>query len=250
VGGLVAAAILFIIATALLLDRYTWLLDGWFVPGAVTAAVLLLVGAVIVGLGIAGRRAGGMTAVALVTVFLGLPIIGAADIVMSTPGGVSVGERAWAPASPQAGGTEFSLTVGDALLDLREFDTSGGASEVGLTFGVGQATLIVPQGVPTRIESRVRIGGTEHGLGEDWIIKWESPTDNLTRNQDALPDERIRVYVNGSDWLGADVQGRHGGLSVNVTADSPEVAEGAEPALTVNVKGDIGNLRIIEGEAK
>jgi phage shock protein PspC (stress-responsive transcriptional regulator) len=257
IAGLMAAATLFILAGILLADRLGWAGRSWFAPGLAVSAILILTGCVIVGLGIAGRRAGGLTAFAIVVGALGMPVLLVADVALGLPGGMSVGEKTWRPVSAAEAADPHALSIGQSALDLTDLELDGRSVDVSYEFGVGEATVVVPKGVSVRVDAHVEIGAIDHALSDDWDTTWT--VDRLSRRpevprlprqrQPAIPappdSDEFTVYT---DVWAEDVeaQDQRGGLDVKFEARSPGLAEGAEPRIEVTVDGVIGGLHIIE----
>ncbi|WP_195849168.1 PspC domain-containing protein [Arsenicicoccus cauae] len=147
-------------------------------PYAVAAAAALaLVSALLVVVGLAGRR-GGFTvplvlALAIVTLALGGPLrLDVAD------GGTTISsspmDQRWAPTTLD-GTSAYRVGAGGGVLDLTSVDRASlHGQEVSLQVGVGEMTVRVPQGMPVRVKTQIGLGdavvrhpdGSRTDLGE------------------------------------------------------------------------------------
>lgn len=147
-------------------------------PYAIAAATALgLVSALLVVVGLAGRR-GGFTvplvlALAIITLSLGGPLrLDVAD--GATSFSSSSMDQHWAPTTLD-GGTSYQVGAGDSVLDLTSVEASSlNGQEVSVQVGVGEMTVRIPQGMPVRVKSHVGLGdvvlrhpdGSRTDLGE------------------------------------------------------------------------------------
>ncbi|MDR0945658.1 MAG: PspC domain-containing protein [Bifidobacteriaceae bacterium] len=279
--GVVAALILFIIAGAILLRRYTHGLDHVFVPGLVVAAILVLVGLVIVGRAVFGMRSGGLTALGIVAIIVSLPLTA---LFALTGGSVAIGDRSWTPVGNEVAG-DYQMGIGRAALDLTSLGATGhsAADPLRITYqmGIGQATLIVPEAMAVEVKADNNIGDIEGWFADDWRLTWRGTgsNDGVTvtsqsadnsvvqklddwdddwdhdwdhdRDLNANPDSQdYEDYV--ESHLPIPNAGTHhwayGGVGTGLTVESPTaVKSGATVVVTINQS--IGQLRIIDRTA-
>jgi phage shock protein PspC (stress-responsive transcriptional regulator) len=96
--------------------------------------------------------------------------VAAADIDASG----SVGEQIYHPTSVSQVQDEYRIGAGHLLVDLRDVEFDAGEHRVRVEVGVGQAEVLVPEGVCVSSRAHVAIGATEvflretGGLGHDW----------------------------------------------------------------------------------
>ncbi len=167
-GPAVSAAVT---GCALVAAGAAWLVVwAGLVPGrpAVVAAcaALVVLGGTLVGLGVAGRRDGGVgftTAVVLL-------VVGAVLLVPSWQTAQLAGERTWTPSTASEAGRGGSVGLGEGTLDLTALtdltDLRGGAPvRVPVRVGIGELTVLVPDDLDVRVDAGVLVGSTV--LGED-----------------------------------------------------------------------------------
>ena len=127
--------------------------DG-LTPSRITAVALAVVGAGLV-VGTWYGRARCLIAVGLLLA-LALGTAAAADATGATLRG-GVGNRSWVVDEGRAH-VGFALGVGDATLDLTSLPAAGPHVVVTSRVGLGHLVIVVPDGVPIRVRSKVRIG--------------------------------------------------------------------------------------------
>lgn len=123
-------------------------------------AALTTASLIAIGLGLRGLAGGAATSLAI---FLAIsaPTVALAEHVTDARGGA--GDRTWVATSSNTETSKFQLGVGDATLDLRQLPTSGPASDVYASQGIGKLTILIPNGVTTRLKSNVGIGNIDSG---------------------------------------------------------------------------------------
>lgn len=158
-------------------------LDGR--PAVLAAcAALAVLGLFIVGLGIAGRRDGGVGG----TAFLVLLVVAAVLMVPSWRTTILAGDAFWQPgteARAEQGGT---LGLGDATLDLSGLvDLPPGADvQVPVRVGIGELEVLVPEGMDVSVRAAALVGSTARddgfdvdevgGVGvERWLVRVDDP---------------------------------------------------------------------------
>jgi hypothetical protein len=145
------------------------------------AGSLAAMGLLLVGLGLAGWRAG---FVALLTIVLAITAWSSTVV----PIGINVGGRdasTWTPTSVTAD-PNYHLGAGNAVLDLGGLPTKGlGEAKLAASVGLGELKVLVPQGLTARVVGHV-------GLGE-----------NLLLTSDAGDTEQSGIGVTRSVVLGS-----------------------------------------------
>jgi len=137
----------------------TWLGDLFNLPGNHTvialASALGALGVLVLGIGIAGWRAGFL---GFLTVCLAVVLWAVAVFPSNLNVSGRVGDQTWRPQTISADST-FGIAVGDAVLDLTRLPADGltGAT-VPASVGVGQLTVIVPNDVTVAVDSHVGVG--------------------------------------------------------------------------------------------
>ena len=124
------------------------------------------VSVVVLTLGIKGRASGFS---GFLVVLLGLLLVtaSAASRVEVQDG---VGDRTWLPV-PSTGVTSYELGAGEATLDLSRLDsattstTSTTPQKITVEMGAGDLTILVPDGLDTRVDASVGFGDITHRGG-------------------------------------------------------------------------------------
>lgn len=155
-GRLTVSLVLLALGVIGLLD-----LSGVRVAGGVYLAVpLIVVGAgLVVGTWYGRAR---WLIVPGVVLTVALSITAAADSVTSRRQSVS-----WQPTSVSQLEQNYSIDVGDAVLNLSNVDFSAGSYTVSVESNVGNVTVIVPPTVDVRADVRVDVGNAE-AFGSHW----------------------------------------------------------------------------------
>lgn len=158
VTGVVVGLILLALAALMVVDRLD-LYDGP-IASVLIGSGLVLIGLAIVLTGLRGRRAGGLTALAIIGIIIALPVV------------TTENERAWRWSSDhRVVASDSTLVVtdrseardgitvglGDAVLDLTDVPLTGDTLHVPAEVGLGDLTVIVPADIP--VSAEVRIGG-------------------------------------------------------------------------------------------
>jgi phage shock protein PspC (stress-responsive transcriptional regulator) len=147
--------------------------------GDVTARVALALVLLVVGAGLLIGSVVG-SARALIPIGLLLVVATAVTTVADIPGG-GTGERRWRPTSVAELRGSYRLSAGDAELDLRALELGGRTRRVRLRVGIGQLTVLLPDGVPVTIDAHTGAGALHvPGRNEDG---W-----NLTRSTSVVGD--------------------------------------------------------------
>ncbi|AZG44932.1 PspC domain-containing protein [Gordonia insulae] len=131
----------------------------WFTPARVLSMSLAVVGIGLIYAGLRRRRAGGHSS-GLVPVALAL---GVAVVATTTIGSLDgfpsggIGERNWKPLSENDIKSDYTLTVGKMVLDLRDVDLTADRT-VRLENGIGEIQVLVDQNMNVRAECDSGIG--------------------------------------------------------------------------------------------
>ena len=113
-----------------------------------------------------------------------------------------VGDRTWAPV-PAAGPTSFELGAGDATLDLRRLAVDVDRTTpqvVHVQMGVGSLTVLVPDGLDTKVDASVGLGTISHSGGTGTAPSESSGTDRSTST--TIGAEPLDVVVDAQLGLG------------------------------------------------
>jgi phage shock protein PspC (stress-responsive transcriptional regulator) len=247
VAALVGALTLFIIAGLLIVQRTSTLLNGIFVPGLAFGLILLMCGLVLVGLGLAGRRAGGMTAFTICVLVFVLPVVMLLNVVVETPSGLTIGDRSWTPTDATLR-TTYSVGIGSGRLDLTRLTATPDGHGVHFDLGVGKGTVVLPADQPVQVEATLTLGSVKTTVlsEEGWRI--ESSTS--TQFDDDGDNAATWTFDGGGEGDATVFQTQEeGGGGVRVTLDSPEVVNGAEPLLVVYITGSLGQIEILDARS-
>jgi len=119
------------------------------------AGSLAAIGLLLVGLGLAGWRAG---FVAFLAIVLAITAVSSTVVPEGIQLGGRVGDVSWTPTSV-AGDTNYHLGAGNGVLDLSGLPTEG-LSEVNLTtdVGLGELKVVVPEGLTVKVVGHVGLG--------------------------------------------------------------------------------------------
>jgi phage shock protein PspC (stress-responsive transcriptional regulator) len=226
-GGLLLAGILLPLAFLVAAGVLVW----WFVSGegpgadageiAKRAALGIGILAVCGLIAIAGAwaaAAGGETVVAIAVIAAGVAILAGAFLrpvrwlvlpavtLALSAGAVSaagidldggVGERDYRPAAVTDLHDTYELGMGQLVVDLRQTDLPSGDVPVAIDLGVGEARLIVPDGVCVATDARVGIGEAR-----TFELHNEGVDVNLEDLPDAAPDT-TRLVVKADVGIGS-----------------------------------------------
>ncbi len=155
------------------------------------------VSVVVLTLGIKGRASGFS---GFLVVLLGLLLV-AASAASRVEVQDGVGDRSWTPV-PSTGVTRYELGAGEATLDLRQLDsasTSPTPQRITVEMGAGDLTILVPDGLDTRVDASVGFGDITHrggiGAGSD-----TSGSDRSTST--VIGEQPVQVVVDAQLGLG------------------------------------------------
>ena len=154
------------------------------------------VSVVVLTLGLRGRASGFS---GFLVVVLGLLLMGssAASRIDVQDG---VGDRTWTPVT-STGTTSYELGAGDATLDLRQLDSAATATtpqRISVEMGAGELTILVPNGLDTRVDASVGFGDITHRGGVDGTDT--SGADRSTTT--VIGVEPVQVVVDAQLGLG------------------------------------------------
>jgi hypothetical protein len=235
--GLMSLAIAGVVA----ISRYTDLLSGFVVMGLCLGGALVVMGVGLVVLGMAGRRAGGFVAAAIVLALFAAPLAGGAQALRMVNGSVTVGSYDYRPSSRADAAAGYSIGAGELLIDLTDPALRGEDLTVDVSVGVGRAVLTVPQDGAVVINATVSTGAIElSGFDrDDWLVDW-SAAGVRGRGSHGNSVGPVWEVDRGEDELG--------GLNVSLRAET--LSAGDEPTLTINYRGTIGNLEIYQNGSR
>ncbi len=164
--------------------EYSWTGDHRAIA---LAGSLAAMGLVLVGLGLAGWRAG---FAAFLTVVLAIIAWSSTVVPPGIYFGGRVGDETWAPTTVVSD-TSYNLGVGSGVLDLRELPTEGlSEARLPVYVGLGELTVIVPDGLTVKVDGHAGLGeivlpGDEGESGQDGTdvsrsaVIGEGPTEVL-----------------------------------------------------------------------
>ncbi|PJJ77175.1 phage shock protein C (PspC) family protein [Sediminihabitans luteus] len=204
-------------AVVLLLDRTSGAGDAPLLVWL--GASIVLVGAVTVVTGLRGRRSGGLTGIAWVLLVAFVPAVawsalGVAEGYRTVVADGGIDTRPTTVAEAEDG---VSFLVGDATIDLTALDLPADAAsdpvEIDASFGAGQLTVRVPDGVPVTAHVDIWAGETT----------WRDEDGGVT------------------SWAGINPGAG--------TLSSDEVAAGEDPRIVLDITGRTGAVRIVEEQS-
>jgi Cell wall-active antibiotics response 4TMS YvqF len=226
-GGLLIAGLLVPVAILVAAGVLVW----WFVSGegpagdagdvarraALGVGILIVCGLIAIG-GAWAAAAGGETVVAIIVIAAGVAIVAGAFVrpvrwlvlpamaLALSAGLVSasgidldggVGDRDYRPASAADLRDKYELGIGQLVVDLRQTDLPAGDVPLQVDLGIGDARVIVPEGVCVATDAQVGIGEARtFGLGNDGVDV------DLVDHPDARPSA-TRLLVNADVGIGS-----------------------------------------------
>ena len=226
-GGLLIAGLLVPVAILVAAGVLVW----WFVSGegpagdagdvarraALGVGILIVCGLIAIG-GAWAAAAGGETVVAIIVIAAGVAIVAGAFVrpvrwlvlpamaLALSAGLVSasgidldggVGDRDYRPASAADLRGKYELGIGQLVVDLRQTDLPAGDVPLQVDLGIGDARVIVPEGVCVATDAQVGIGEARtFGLGNDGVDV------DLVDHPDARPSA-TRLLVNADVGIGS-----------------------------------------------
>jgi phage shock protein PspC (stress-responsive transcriptional regulator) len=146
--------------------------SGWAAAvggGAVVGAAVIVAGVVLVAGAVMGRRTRWLILPALA---LAIPAGLVSAVGIDGHGGI--GDKVYAPDSPQALQASYRVGVGRVQLDLRGAKLAPGDHVVRLKAGIGEAELVVPEDVCVTTRAHMGVGGVQvfdrssGGIDVDW----------------------------------------------------------------------------------
>ena len=137
----------------------------------------------------------------------------------------AVGQRTWQPTTVALATSGYALGVGHGTLDLSNLDPATlnpvSPRHVDVSVGVGQLTVLVPQGMTVRVHTATSAGSLPAPVGSEIAISDEDRGD-------------------GGAFSGKDDNGDLGGLGISRTVT---VGTGA-PGLVVDAKVGVGEIEV------
>jgi hypothetical protein len=152
----------FVFGALVALFGVAWLLeatDVWHVPWKVVLPVTLTVLGVALLLSARARRGQG----GLITLGIILTVVLAIGTVVDVPFEGGVGDRVERPRSYAELKSEYGLSIGKLTVDLSGLPTAASARTVAIRarVGIGQLTIIVPEGVAPEVHATAGVGSVE-----------------------------------------------------------------------------------------
>lgn len=218
-------AALALIATGLLLvivAGMIWAGPWLSLPGKDTTVALataaLVLGLLVLGLGLAGRRAGFVGFLTVVTVLAALVT---APLPAQLHWGGRAGDVTWAPQTVDGLRSDYRLGAGDALLDLRGLEVGDlDGQSVDVSLGAGVLTVVVPDDLTVQVDSEI-------GAGELLV--------------------RGRGFVRGEQDFGRfdNRADSTGGLGIK---ESTIIGESPDPHLLIRADVGLGQIDLVQQE--
>jgi len=217
-------------AVTLIVGRH----HDWSTPTGVVAAALALVviASGVIASGLTGRRAPGLISLGIILALGSLAGAGAHNVGVHSGQNVSVvGSRDWHPSTADRSGTEFNLGVGEASLWLTDPAILTNATlakplRVAARVGAGHLTVIVPDGVATRLEIQLGAGEITDPNGTTTQVEGKRNRGAQVENLSTGPSTRPRLIV--------EIQQGVGRLEIKTASQSlgPATATPASPTPT------------------
>ncbi len=175
----------------------------------VLAGVVVAIGVLLVGAGLAGR--GRWLVIPALVVAVPLALVAAADIEADG----SVGDRDYRPGSIAEVRDRYELGMGELMVDLRDVTFPQGTTSVALELGVGRGVVLVPEGVCIETVAEVGAGEAQvldresSGLGVD--VAWSQADADGLRPR-ILIDAHVgagRLEVQRDEWFYDELDDDH-----------------------------------------
>lgn len=226
--GLVRAtwgfALVAVAAIVLGAEYYHWQTSPWLLG---LGGALAIFGLGVCVAGFLGRRSGSLSFMGVLLVVILLPWTFVAHAVNSDDSfwnPVNYGQMRWEPDSAAEAAEGFDgLAAGELTVDLEGLQGVDVATPIDIRVGVGEATLLVPDGMPIEITTDVQGGVTTRGL-DGWTAQSHGRESELNSYTD----------------LGWQI-----GTGMDAELRSPEAEKASDP-IQVNVDVDLGAIDIRE----
>jgi hypothetical protein len=172
------------------------------------AGALATIGAGVLVAGLRGRRSGGLAPIGLILV---VPTIMAAAVAASGFGvgdnDALFGEPTWRPMTAQAAASQFSLGAGQGRLDLTEPAILSGATaadplKVDVRSGAAEVTLVLPDGIPARVDVEMGAGEVIQPDGEVVTLDGDSGSASHQTTVTTGPDREPILVVSVRQGVG------------------------------------------------
>lgn len=177
------------------------------------AVLVVLAGLATVVAGIRGRSAGSLGTLAILALLVGTPAAlwngAGSPLDVRTAERLAVGDRTSAPTDRTAAAQGFALGVGSWDIDLTEVPLTSETLVVPMSFGMGDATVTLPEGAAWVADVRLGAGDVE-----------THHPDGTTTSTD--------------------------GLGIRRTVESEAVRDGATPTLRVDLRAGLGSITLTE----
>lgn len=202
-------------AAGLLLAERAGRFDG---PVLLTtlAVLVALAGVATVVAGIRGRSSGSLGGLAVVALVVAVPSAmwhgTGLDLDIRRAETLVLGDRSSTPTDVAAAERGFVLGAGSWTLDLTEVPLGGATVEVPMSFAMGDATVVLPEGAAWVADVRLGVGDVE--------------------------------VVTSSG--GSTSRSTSDGVGVTRTVESTAVRDGAVPALRLDLRAGLGSVKITE----
>lgn len=225
--GLVRAtwglALVTIAALALGADYYHWPTNPWFLA---LGGALVVFGLGVCLAGFLGRRTGSLSFMGVILAVILLPWAFVTNAVDSGEfwNPARYGQMYWSPDGAAEAAEGFDdLAAGSVTVDLAGLEDVQVDSPISIEVGAGEATVLVPDGMPVQIDTHVQGGVSTSGL-QGWTAGTEGHQIDLGSRSD----------------LGWQI-----GSGLDAQLRSPEAADATDP-LHVTVDVGIGAIEIRE----
>jgi hypothetical protein len=240
---------LLVMAGVVALGRYTDWLDGYALAVLCWGLALVVMGAGLIVLGLLGRRAGSFVAASIILALVAVPVGAGAGVLAVTDGSLSAGSSFSRPQTAAVAANGYSLGIGDLTVDLTDpAILEAGDLTVDVSVGIGNATVVVPGDRSVIVNASLATGQIwAGGLDPDgWSVTWPGLGDGHDWADDYWDgrDWEDRDWVDWDDL--SDDPRSVDGIAVSLTAMTEAAADGRQPLLTVDYRGSIGRLRIVE----
>src|SRR5699024_8898881 len=205
-------------------EYYDWQVSPWLLG---LGGALAIFGLGVCVAGFLGRRSGSLSFMGVVLAVVLLPWAFVAHTVNGNGSfwnSVDYGEMRWEPDSAAEAAEGFDgLAAGSLTVDLEGLQGVDVDTPIDISVGVGEATLLVPDGMPIEITTDVQGGVTTRGL-DGWTAESRGHEFELDSYSD----------------LGWQI-----GTGMDAELRSPEAEQASDP-IQVNVDVDLGAIDIRE----
>lgn len=217
-------ALVAIAALALGADYYHWPINPWLLA---LGGALVIFGLGVCVAGFLGRRTGSLSFMGVLLAVVLLPWAFVANSVETTHhfwNPTHYGEMYWAPSGAAEAAEGFDdLAAGSVTVDLEGLEDVDVASPINIDVGAGEATVLVPEGMPVVINTHVQGQVSTAGLSD-----WTAGTGDRS------------IDLGNRSSIGWQI-----GTALEAQMRSPAATQTADP-VEVNVDVGIGSIDIRE----